>query len=30
MRAVPGNNECYILALIAVGDCVVANAHCCR
>ncbi|WP_414686795.1 Ms4533A family Cys-rich leader peptide [Mycobacterium sp.] len=29
MHAAPGNTECHILALIAVGDCAVADVHCC-
>ncbi|MGO9036099.1 Ms4533A family Cys-rich leader peptide [Mycobacterium sp.] len=29
MHAVSGNSECHILALIAVGDCAVADVHCC-
>ncbi|WP_424080762.1 Ms4533A family Cys-rich leader peptide [Mycobacterium sp.] len=29
MHAVSGNSECHVLALIAVGDCAVADVHCC-
>jgi hypothetical protein len=29
MHAVSGNGECHILALIAVGDCAVADVLCC-
>ncbi|WP_419866436.1 Ms4533A family Cys-rich leader peptide [Mycobacterium kyorinense] len=30
MRAASGNRECYVLALIAVGDSAVADVHCRR
>ncbi|WP_414687733.1 Ms4533A family Cys-rich leader peptide [Mycobacterium sp.] len=30
MQAASGNRECYVLALIAVGDCAVSDVHCCR
>ncbi|WP_370328608.1 Ms4533A family Cys-rich leader peptide [Candidatus Mycobacterium methanotrophicum] len=30
MHAAPGNKVRHILALIAVGDCTVADVHCCR
>ncbi|WP_363114511.1 Ms4533A family Cys-rich leader peptide [Mycobacterium sp.] len=30
MHAVSGSTECHILALIAVGNCAVADVHCCR
>ncbi|WP_423212795.1 Ms4533A family Cys-rich leader peptide [Mycobacterium talmoniae] len=30
MLAASGNGECHILALIAVGNCAVADVHCCR
>ncbi|MGH3532573.1 MAG: Ms4533A family Cys-rich leader peptide [Mycobacterium sp.] len=30
MHAVFGNRVCHVLALIAVGDCAVADVHCCR
>ncbi|WP_428844332.1 Ms4533A family Cys-rich leader peptide [Mycolicibacter sinensis] len=30
MFAASGNHECYVLALIAVGNCAVADVHCCR
>ncbi|WP_372507671.1 Ms4533A family Cys-rich leader peptide [Mycobacterium shimoidei] len=30
MHAATGNKECYVLALIAVGDCAVADVHCCH
>ncbi|WP_373280794.1 Ms4533A family Cys-rich leader peptide [Mycobacterium celatum] len=30
MHTATGNKECYVLALIAVGDCAVADVHCCR
>ncbi|WP_424745370.1 Ms4533A family Cys-rich leader peptide [Mycobacterium sp.] len=30
MQAARGNNKCYVLALIAVGDCAVADVRCCR
>ncbi|WP_424392663.1 Ms4533A family Cys-rich leader peptide [Mycobacterium sp.] len=30
MHAASGNTECHVLTLIAVGDCAVADVHCCR
>ncbi|WP_420811997.1 Ms4533A family Cys-rich leader peptide [Mycobacterium xenopi] len=30
MHTASGNRACYILALIAVGNCAVADIHCCR
>ncbi|MGH3636896.1 Ms4533A family Cys-rich leader peptide [Mycobacterium sp.] len=30
MYPASGNRQCYVLALIAVGDCAVADVHCCR
>jgi hypothetical protein len=30
MHTSTGNKECYVLALIAVGDCAVADVHCYR
>ncbi|WP_414687900.1 Ms4533A family Cys-rich leader peptide [Mycobacterium sp.] len=30
LRFGPSARECYVLALIAVGDCAVADIHCCR
>ncbi|WP_422206292.1 Ms4533A family Cys-rich leader peptide [Mycobacterium sp.] len=30
MLAASGSTECHVLALIAVGDCAVADVHCCR
>jgi hypothetical protein len=29
MHALPGNTERHVLALIAVGECAVADVHCC-
>ncbi|WP_349816660.1 Ms4533A family Cys-rich leader peptide [Mycobacterium antarcticum] len=30
MYAAPGTTESHVLALIAVGNCAVADVHCCR
>ncbi|WP_353373952.1 Ms4533A family Cys-rich leader peptide [Mycobacterium sp.] len=30
MQTETGNKGCHILALIAVGNCAVADVHCCR
>jgi len=30
MQTARDNTECYVLALIAVGDYAVADVHCCR
>ncbi|WP_369815980.1 Ms4533A family Cys-rich leader peptide [Mycobacterium sp. 852013-51886_SCH5428379] len=30
MQAASGGAQCHVLALIAVGDCAVADVACCR
>ncbi|MEU0495957.1 Ms4533A family Cys-rich leader peptide [Mycobacterium sp. NPDC006124] len=30
MHALSSNDESHVLALIAVGNCAVADVHCCR
>ncbi|WP_371869022.1 Ms4533A family Cys-rich leader peptide [Mycobacterium botniense] len=30
MHAASGNRQCHVLALIAVGNCAVADVHCHR
>ncbi|MGH3561443.1 MAG: Ms4533A family Cys-rich leader peptide [Mycobacterium sp.] len=30
MLTASGDGECHVLALIAVGNCAVADVHCCR
>jgi hypothetical protein len=30
MHGASGNSECHILALVAVGDCALADVHCCN